>query len=648
MNYKYCNSLTEYSRFKTREVKVGDIGIGGSNPVRIQSMTNTPTMDTIATVEQVIRMAETGCELVRITAPGVKDAENLQNIKNELNNRGVKVPLVADIHFVPQAAEMAARIVEKVRINPGNYSSKNNSKKTDYTESEFQAEYQKIAENLTPLLKICKEYGTAIRIGTNHGSLAQRMMSRYGDTPLGMVESALEFARICRDQNFNNIIFSMKSSNIRVMTQAYRLLVNKMIEEGMDYPLHLGVTEAGDGDDARIKSAAGIGGLLEDGIGDTIRVSLTEAPEAEIPVARQIVERYSDRAGHKQIIPVGSCIKNPFEYSKRESFEVAGIGGDNPPVVVSEFCDCSSVCTDDFGYAGHHYNKNNSIWTSSEAPADFICVGENQLDFEFGDKVKILTDAGKWDGRKNIFPVFTMDEYFSIEKKSDEANFVIVKIDSLQDQRFEKLQNDPKLVFVLQTDNLHGMAEQRRFFYELMEKKINNPVIISRSYEKIDREKFVIDSSADIGPLLLEGFGDGVIAKTENLLLEKDENKNLLVNKTIFGILQASRVRISKTEFISCPSCGRTMFDLVEVVAKVKAKTSHLTGLKIAVMGCIVNGPGEMADADYGYVGAGKGKVTLYRAREVVKRGVDEETAVDELIEIIKSDGKWIEQVQLS
>lgn len=643
MEHKYCNSLTEYSRFKTREVKIGDIAIGGSNPIRIQSMTNTPTMDTEATVKQVLKMVESGCEIVRITAPGVKDAENLRNIKRELRNKGCNVPLVADIHFVPQAAEVAAGIVEKVRINPGNYASKNNPNKIDFTDQEFQQEYEKIAKNLTPLLKICKENGTAIRIGTNHGSLAQRMMSRYGDTPLGMVESALEFARICRNQNFNDIVFSMKASNIRVMTQAYRLLVNKMMAEGMDYPLHLGVTEAGDGDDARIKSAAGIGSLLEDGIGDTIRVSLTEPPEDEAPVAKQIVDRYSNRSGHKKIIPVDFSIKNPFEYSKRKSYEVAGIGGDNSPIVVSEFCDCSSVTVEDFGGAGHHFNKNNSNWVCSDIPADYICVGENDVNFDFGKDIKLLTDAGKWDGRENIFPVFTMDEYFSFDKKSDVANFVIVKIEVLEDERFEKLINDPKLVFVLQTDNQHGMVEQRRFFFELMKRNINNPVIISRNYEKLSREQFIIESAADIAPLLLDGFGDGVIAKTENLNLTGAEDKNTLVNKTIFGILQASRVRISKTEFISCPSCGRTMFDLVDVVAKVKAKTSHLTGLKIAVMGCIVNGPGEMADADYGYVGAGKGKVTLYRAKEVVKRGVDEDIAVDELINIIKNDGKWIE-----
>ena len=647
MEHKYCNSLTEYSRFRTREVKIGGIGIGGPNPIRIQSMTNTPTMDTEATAAQVLRMVDAGCELVRITAPGVKDAENLENIKKTVRASGSDVPLVADIHFVPQAAEVAARIVEKVRINPGNYASKNKPGKIDFTDQEFQEEYEKIAENLFPLLKVCKEYGTAIRIGTNHGSLAQRMMSKYGDTPLGMVESALEFARICRDQNFNNIVFSMKSSNIRVMTQAYRLLVNKMMEEAMDYPLHLGVTEAGDGDDARIKSAAGIGSLLEDGIGDTVRVSLTEAPEAEAPVARKIINRYSHRAGHKEIIPVDFLIKDPFEYSKRESYEVAGIGGDNPPVVVSEFCDCSSVSAKDFAGSGHNFDENSLTWKCSDMSADFICVGENDVNFDFGNDVKLLTDAGKWDGRKNVYPVFTMDEYFSSGKKSDEANFVIVKIDALKDKRFEKLINEPGLVFVLQTDNKHGMAEQRRFFFELMYRKINNPVIISRNFEDMEREEFVINSAADIAPLLLEGFGDGVIAKSENLKLSGSEPKSELVNKTIFGILQASRVRISKTEFISCPSCGRTQFDLVEVVAKVRSKTSHLTGLKIAVMGCIVNGPGEMADADYGYVGAGKGKVTLYRAKEVVKRGVNEDIAVDELIGIIKGDGKWMEpQVQ--
>lgn len=639
----YCNSLTKYSRYKTREVYIGDIPLGGNNPIRIQSMTTTDTMDTIVTVEQTIRMINSGCDYVRITAPSIKDAENLRNIKEELRKRGYKTPLIADIHFTPNAAELAARIVEKVRVNPGNYVDKKKFQTIEYTDAEYQEELDRIRERFAPLVKICKEYGTAMRIGTNHGSLSDRIMSRYGDTPIGMVESALEFLRICEDENYHNIVLSMKSSNPQVMVQAYRLLIKKMQEEGMNYPLHLGVTEAGDGDDGRIKSAVGIGTLLEDGIGDTVRVSLTEPPEFEAPVAIALVKRYENRKEHNSIPQIDESPIDPFNYKRRETFEVAGIGGTTVPKVFADLSKHDKIDFSTFEKFGYTYNSETDKWNLSDAASDIVYLGKKDLSFDSLNNLKLVFDYDKWKILKDKsigFPLFkSVEEFLNSDEKSFLLNFVETDIADVINQKIKEIKNQNTVVLVIKTKNQHGMAEQRRIFFELINHEIKNPVVIKREYE-LDKENFLLHSSTDIGALLLDGLGDGVWISSS---LPID-----FINKTLFGILQACRTRISKTEYIACPSCGRTLFDLIEVTNKIRKRTEHLKGLKIAVMGCIVNGPGEMADADYGYVGSGIGKITLYRGKEIVKRNVNSENALDELIELIKSDNNWVEPINFS
>jgi (E)-4-hydroxy-3-methylbut-2-enyl-diphosphate synthase len=625
-------------------VKIGDIALGGNNPIRIQSMTTTNTMDTKGTVEQTIRRVESGCEYVRITAPSLKDAQNLENIKKELRVRGYNVPLIADIHFTPNAAELAARIVEKVRVNPGNYADKKKFETIEYTDEAYEAELERIRNKFTPLVKICKEYGTAMRIGTNHGSLSDRIMGRYGDTPLGMVESALEFVRICEDLDYHEIVLSMKASNPQVMVQAYRLLVQKMIEEGMNYPLHLGVTEAGDGEDARIKSAVGIGTLLEDGLGDTIRVSLTEEPEAEAPVAKDLADRYEDRAGHKPIIPVDVVPKSPTEFSKRKSFEVNGIGGDNPPIVFACYSDYEVKDYNDLKPIGYSYSAKLDKWNTSDIASDFLFLGDNKLQFDQPNNLKTVYNYKVWEEISSdvrAFPFFTLDEFVNSDKRSPVLNFVQFSIDDINSQEFQKISNNQTVVFVLTTENKHGMAEQRRVFFELINKNIENPVVVKRKYKNLNEDKFRLYSATDLGALLIDGFGDGIWIETENI--DSSINIKEVTNRISFGILQAARARISKTEYIACPSCGRTLFDLVVVTNMIRKRTEHLKGVKIGIMGCIVNGPGEMADADYGYVGSGVGKITLYRGQNVVKRNVPSKNAVDELIEIIREDGNWIE-----
>jgi len=641
---KYCESLTRYSRYRTREVYIGDIPLGGNNPIRIQSMTTTDTMNTVATVEQSIRMINAGCEYIRITAPSLKEAQNLQNIKNELRKRGYNAPLIADIHFTPNAAELAARIVEKVRVNPGNYIDKKKFQTIEYTDAKYVEEIERIRERFTPLVKICKEYGTAMRIGTNHGSLSDRIMSRYGDTPLGMVESALEFLRICEENNYHNIVLSMKASNPQVMVQAYRLLIRKMEEENMNYPLHLGVTEAGDGEDGRIKSAVGIGTLLEDGIGDTIRVSLTEEPEYEAPVAISLANRYKERPNHKEIIPIESSPIDPFVYTRRETFEVAGIGGGTVPKVL---IDLSKTPIEDpaalksFGY---NYEPVTDKWYLNDQACDLIYLGKNELPFDAPNNLKVIYDYDNWLGLTDTargFPLLTLNDLKKKSKLSFIINFVQVSISDLFDETFSEIKNSPAIVFILTTDNLHGMSEQRRAFVEMILREIKNPVIIKREYTNVDEDHFRLYSSTDAGALLIDGLGDGV------WLNALDKSGKLMdqgfINRTSFGILQATRTRISKTEYIACPSCGRTLFDLVEVTNIIRRRTEHLKGVKIAIMGCIVNGPGEMADADYGYVGSGPGKITLYRGKEIVKRSINSEHALDELIKLIQEDGKWVE-----
>ncbi len=656
---KYCNSLTQYSRYKTREVFIGDIPLGGNNPIRIQSMTTTDTMNTIATVEQTIRMVEAGCEYVRITAPSINEAKNLEEIKKELKVRGYNVPLIADIHFTPNAAEMAARIVEKVRVNPGNYVDKKKFDLIEYSDAEYQEELDRIRERFIPLVKICKEYGTAMRIGTNHGSLSDRIMSRYGDTPLGMVESALEFLRICEDENYHNIVLSMKASNPQVMVQAYRLLINKMEAEGMNYPLHLGVTEAGGGEDGRIKSALGIGALLEDGIGDTIRVSLTEDPEFEAPVAIALANRYKGRENHKVIKEIIESPIDPFVYNRRKSFEVLSIGGSNVPRVVTDYSNRKITSQKDLIDIGYTYDEPTDKWNLSDIAADLVYLGKNTLPFDCPNGLNAIYDFEIWKNLKtsyNSYPIFTVKEFLGSDKKSNELNFILINIEDFTEEVINKIKNDKSVVLILETENLHGMAEQRRAFFELIENEILNPVIIKRDYLNITFEDLQLYSSTDLGSLLIDGFGDGIWLHVADLkseseksgtyvksFIKKSESKEKIVNRLLFNILQAARQRISKTEYIACPSCGRTLFDLQETTEMIRKRTEHLKGVKIAIMGCIVNGPGEMADADYGYVGSGVDKITLYREKNIVRRNIPAKNAVDELIDLIREDGNWVE-----
>ncbi len=644
----FCNSLTAYSRLLTREVNVGGLIIGGNYPIRIQSMTTTDTMNTKATVEQSIRMIEAGCELVRITAPSINEARNLEVIKNELHKRGFRVPIVADIHFTPNAAEAAARIVEKVRVNPGNYADKKKFETIEYNDDTYLSELERIRERFTPLVKICKEYGTAMRIGTNHGSLSDRILSRYGDTPLGMVESALEFLRICEDHSYYNIVLSMKASNTQVMVQAYRLLISKMQERGMNYPLHLGVTEAGDGEDGRIKSAVGIGTLLEDGIGDTIRVSLTEDPEFEIPVARALASRYVQRQKLQKSIPELSPLSvsnneyhwSPFEYSRRSSKSVLNIGGHKVPVVIGDISHEKNITPDSFLPFGYKYSPKLDKWNLSDQACDFIFTGNSMPEFEIPGTLGIIVNAKSWQKEFiRCYPLFEVKDFLIATNKSSQINFIRLNISDLFNADFKNLKLDQSCVLIITTGNEHGMAEQRRMFFELIKQNLSIPVIIKRDYSFDDSEKLALCASTDAGALFIDGLGDGLWIEAPNCPNEK-------VNRIVFGILQASRTRISKTEYISCPSCGRTLFDLQETTAKIRERTAHLKGVKIGIMGCIVNGPGEMADADYGYVGTGIDKITLYKGKEVVKRNIDSVLAVDALINLIKENGDWRESVE--
>ncbi len=551
-------------RFKTREIKVGNVALGGDNPIRIQSMTNTNTMDTLATAEQSIRLFEAGCEMVRITAPGVKETENLAAIKAAIEERGYQIPLIADIHYSPKAAELAAAIVEKVRINPGNYTDRNRGK-INFSDAEYSESLNKIRANITPLIAVCKQHGTALRVGSNHGSLSDRIMDRYGDTPEGMVESALEFARICREEDFHKLVFSMKSSNVRVMVYATRLLVKKMVEEDMDYPIHLGVTEAGNGRDGRVKSALGIGALLSEGIGDTIRVSLTEDPVNEIPVAQKIVAYLRQKKTTFSTDIFEQYFYPPFEYhSHLSDNEIFGIK-QKPPLVVGKP-----------GVVSATEKPDLVLYKHSISPQDIVFL----------------------------------------DLKSNKAEAV-------------KTQNP----IVAQADASPAVFEFKQLMKSLDLKKMKNPIIFNKNYQSSGLD-LMIEAAIDFGPLFLDGFGDGIWIEAEN-----EETTEVL--SLSYDILQASGARITKTEFIACPSCGRTQYDIQASLKKIKAATWHLTGLKIAVMGCIVNGPGEMADAHYGYVGMGAGKVALYKGKIQVAKGVEEAVAVETLISIIKENGDW-------
>lgn len=630
----YCSDPFNYQRFKTREVSIGQLKMGGDQPIRLQSMTTTDTMDTEGTIAQSIRMIEAGCELVRITAPSKKDAANLEQIKAGLQAKGFDTPLVADIHFTPNAAELAADYVEKIRVNPGNYADKKRFQEIDYTDASYNEELDRIRERFTPLVIKCRDLGRAMRIGTNHGSLSDRIMSRYGDTPIGMVESAMEFLRICRDNDYHDLVISMKASNPQVMIQAYRLLVKTMQEEGMNYPLHLGVTEAGDGEDGRIKSAIGIGALLEDGIGDTIRVSLTEEPEAEIPVARMLAERYMNRARHASIEPMEMAI-DPFSYHRRDSREVLNFGKPHVPAVVLDLSHKDQIIPASLFAGGYMYSIKLDKWSMTDAACDLVYAGTRSLGFEIPGTLGVLVDADHWEPKTRHYPLWKAAAYLEKSPDSADINFIEASLNELNEQLISQLKADPTAILVLVTDHQHGMVEQRTAYFKLLHGGCDVPVITKRAYHNIDKDHFLLHASTDLGALLIDGLGDGVWAFAPEMAPK-------LVNDTLFGILQATRTRISKTEYISCPSCGRTLFDLQETTAKIRNATSHLKGIKIGIMGCIVNGPGEMADADYGYVGTGPGKISLYKEKEVVKKNVPEDEAVQELINLIDEHGDWV------
>lgn len=657
----YSESLTQYKRLITREVRIGDLLLGNGHPIRTQTMTTTDTMDTAATVAQTIRCIEAGAELVRITAPSKKEAENLAEIRKQLHAAGYRTPLVADIHFTPNAAEIAAGIVEKVRVNPGNYVDKKKFDFINYTDTEYRAEIERIRERFLPLVKLCKQHGTAMRIGTNHGSLSDRIMSRYGDSPVGMVESALEFLRIARDENYHQIVLSMKSSNPQVMVQAYRLLVQKMDEEfGECYPLHLGVTEAGDGEDGRIKSAVGIGTLLEDGIGDTIRVSLTEDPEFEIPVCKDIVRKYTNGIAVATAVPALEKLPyDPFNYRRRKSFAVANIGAGHVPVVIADLSKLDEINPHILERIGYRYDAASDKWNIADQAADFVFTGNLIPTFALPGTLRVIVYPAAYaqaTDKDKVVPILDIHEYNTVERSSH-LNFVMLDCYSEQapdEALLQQVAADKSVVLCLSSRNQNAVQSMRRMFVELMRLGIDNPVVIIADSAEHTPDEHLVKLATDTGALLLDGLGDGIClgytasatmdnvqAKGRTYLPVKDINQ--FTNNTAFSILQATRTRISKTEYISCPSCGRTLFDLQETTAKIREATHHLKGVKIAIMGCIVNGPGEMADADFGYVGSGVGKITLYKNKEVVKKNVPSEIAVDELIQLLKDHGAWIE-----
>ena len=608
-----------YSRRQANEVYVGATPLGGAYPIRIQSMTNTVTMDTEACVEQAKRIIQAGGEYVRLTTQGVREAENLKNINISLRSQGYDTPLVADVHFNPNVADVAALYAEKVRINPGNYvDAARTFKKLEYTDEEYAQEIQKIRERLVPFLNICKENHTAIRIGVNHGSLSDRIMSRYGDTPEGMVESCMEFLRICVAENFTNVVISIKASNTVIMVQTVRLLAQQMEAENMAFPLHLGVTEAGDGEDGRIKSALGIGALLCDGLGDTIRVSLSEAPEAEIPVARKLVDYVTKRAGHPYIPGMEAPDFNYIHPTRRKTQPVGNIGGDNLPVVISA-------------------RLEGNLDTNPQFKPDYIYCGQ-QLPEKADANTGYIVDANVWDGTEGTYPAFNFKQMVELHHHPAKQKFLFMTYMALTEEVVAGLRLHPEVVIVAQSNHPNRLGEFRGLVHQLTCQGLQNPVVFFQHYSETNLEDLQIKAAADMGALIIDGLCDGILLFNQgnNIPVQK-------VDETAFGILQAGRVRTSKTEYISCPGCGRTLYDLEATIARIKAATSHLKGLKIGIMGCIVNGPGEMADADYGYVGAGRGKVSLYKRKECIEKNIPEEQAVEKLIELIKANGDYHE-----
>ena len=636
MKHKYCYNLNKFRRFESNCVKVGSTDIGGGAAIRIQSMTNTDTLDTQASVEQCIRIFDAGADFVRLTVQTVRHAENLVNIKAGLRKRGYDGPLIADVHFNPKVAEVAARIVEKVRINPGNYVDRNKIK--SYNEDEYNAELHKISEKFSKLIKICKEHKTALRIGSNHGSLSSRIVDRYGDTPLGMVESVMEFLVVAQKENFHEIVISLKSSNTRVMVYAYRILMQKMLAAGMDYPIHLGVTEAGDGEDGRIKSTVGISSLLTDGIGDTMRVSLTENPEKEIPVAAKIVEHIRQRVNHQTINHTGKVNKNPFEYRKRETFTETGIGAGHVPVIIAGLQNFNKLVEADIKDMGFEYDQNAKYWQRGDLSPDYLFVGATELKSFPYNGLNFILDYPVWKENKIGYPYFnSLNDYREAETKSKKANFISIKNEPSTIELLKSFKNEKSIVLLLKSENKNAYADKRAFVHILIHENLKFPVISFGRYNDHEEESFQIAAAADHGPLFIDGLLDGIMLFNNNKSLFRQS-----INLS-FGILQASRSRISKTEYISCPSCGRTLFDIQDVTREIKEKLNHLKGVKIGIMGCIVNGPGEMADADYGYVGTGIGKVSLYKGQDIFKKNISSKNAVSELIQLIKDNGDWVD-----
>lgn len=604
-----------YLRRASSEVHIGQTPMGGANPIRIQSMANVSTLDTEAAVAQAIRMIDAGAEYVRFTAQGEREARNLGVIRKQLNERGYLTPLVADIHFNPKAADAAAEEVEKVRINPGNYVDKVKTfHHLEYTDEEYAAEIEKIRARFVPFLRICKVHGCAIRIGVNHGSLSDRIMSRYGDTPEGMVASCMEFLRICREEQFPDVVISIKASNTVVMVRTVRLLVKTMEAEDMHYPLHLGVTEAGDGEDGRIKSAVGIGTLLADGIGDTIRVSLSEDPEAELPVARKLVNYILEREGHHPITAELAPGFDPVAPQRRVSRVVGQIGGGLLPVVVTD------------------RSQGDSRFDEQAMP-DYIYIGKDDPD-NWPNPLHRIVDASLWQPRQHVYPCFTVAECAQMQSCESAVKFLRLTDVELTDALMAQCQADPAVVLLLSTHHRNAVGALRAAMHRLMHAGCEAPVVLELNYQEQDVESLQLKSAADLGALLLDGFQDGVLLRNEGC-------ESVIADRCMFGILQAARARISKTEYISCPSCGRTLYDLQTTIARIKEATSHLKGLKIGIMGCIVNGPGEMADADYGYVGAGRHQISLYKGKTCVLRNIPEEEAVERLVQLIKEHGDW-------
>ncbi|MDC1517091.1 (E)-4-hydroxy-3-methylbut-2-enyl-diphosphate synthase [Cyclobacteriaceae bacterium] len=636
----YTKSLTNYERRLTRVVNIGEVPMGGSFPIRVQSMTTIDTMDTKGSVDQCIRMIESGCDYVRITAPSIKEAKNLAEIKDSLREKGFQTPLIADIHFTPNAAELAARIVEKVRINPGNYADKKKFATLDYTEDTYQAELDRIRDKFSPLVSICKEYGTAMRIGTNHGSLSDRILSRYGDTPLGMVESALEFIRICEDLNYFDLVLSMKSSNPQVMVQAYRLLVAKLKGEGLQsYPLHLGVTEAGEAEDGRIKSAVGIGTLLEDGLGDTVRVSLTEAPEAEAPVAKILINQLIERKDAIDLSSMTDSPIDPYRYTRRETFEVVNFGAQNVPRVITDFSDKKTIDIKSLKSVGHFYLTELDKWGMNDLGCDYVYTGDHVLDFMLPNGLKQIVNYDLFQTlseKDHIYPLLLENQLINLKEVENHFSFIQINADTIEDKIIDQLKGLTQSIIILESFASNVFHSSRNAMIKFMKAGIQLPVVFKYDFGSLSEAAFRINLATNFGGLFIDGLGDGMLMSADNL-------DTKIINETVFGTLQAARTRITKTEYISCPSCGRTLFDLQETTAMIRKKTDHLKGIKIGIMGCIVNGPGEMADADYGYVGSGKGKITLYKGQEVIKKAVPTANALDELVKLIKDNGEWVD-----